>query len=103
MMESTRLVRFRSSEIGKHRDGIAVKSPIAVILAKTGLIDVSKFSPPDSRITAALIADFDAITASTPAYLWIATEGGSRVRQIDAGRADARVNLAGVAARRQPQ
>jgi hypothetical protein len=98
MMESMRLLRFGSSEIGKHRDGVTITSPIAVILAKAGLIDVSKFPSPDSRITAGLIADFDAITASTPAYLWIATEGGSRVRQIDAGRAYARVNLAGVAA-----
>lgn len=98
MMESMRMVRFGSSEIGQHRDGIAITSPIAVILAKTGLIDVSKFPAPDSRITAGLIADFDAITASTPAYLWIATEGGSRVRQIDAGRAYARLNLAGVSA-----
>jgi len=98
MMESMRLLRFGGSEIGKHRDGVAITSPIAVILAKTGLIDASKFPAPDSRITAGLIVDFDAITASTPAYLWIATEGGSRVRQIDAGRAYARVNLAGVSA-----
>ncbi len=58
----------------------------------------ASFRLPNSRITAGLIADFDAITASTPAYLWIATEGGSRVRQIDAGRAYARLNLAGVSA-----
>ena len=98
MMESMRLLRFGSSEIGKRRDGVTITSPIAVILAKTGLIDVSKFPAPDSRITAGLIADFDAITASTPAYLWIVTEGGGQVRQIDAGRAYARVNLAGVSA-----
>jgi hypothetical protein len=98
MMESMRLLRFGSSEIGKHRDGIAITSPIAVILAKTGLIDVGKFPPADSRVTAGLIADFDAITASTPAYLWIVTEGSGRARQIDAGRAYARVNLAGVSA-----
>ena len=98
MMESMRLTRFGSSEIGIHRDGVAITSPIAVILEKTGLIDVGKFPLPDSPITVRLIADFDAITASTPAYLWIATEGGSRVRQIDAGRAYARVNLAGFSA-----
>jgi hypothetical protein len=98
MMESMRLLRFGSSEIGNHPDGIAITSPIAVVLAKTGLIDVSKFPAPDSRMTAGLVADFDAITASTPAYLWIVTEGGSRIRQIDAGRAYARVNLAGVSA-----
>jgi hypothetical protein len=98
MMESMRLVRFGTSEIGKYRDGVAITSPIVVILAKTGLIDAGKFPAPDSRITAGLISDFDAITASTPAYLWIATEGSSRVQQIDAGRVYVRVNLAGVSA-----
>ena len=98
MMESMRLTRFGSTEIGMHRDGVAITSPIAVILEKTGLFDPGKFPAPDSRITAALLADFDAMTASTPAYLWIVTEGGGRARQIDAGRAYARVNLAGVSA-----
>ncbi len=98
MMESMRLTRFGSTEIGMHRDGVTITNPIAVILEKTGLIDPGKFPPPDSRITAALIADFDAISASTPAYLWIVTEGGGRAQQIDAGRAYVRVNLAGVAA-----
>ena len=98
MMETMRLVRLGSSEIGKHRDGVTVTSPIAVILVKAELIDVSKFPAPNSRMTAGLIADFDAVTASTRAYLWIVTEAGSRTRQIDAGRAYARVNLAGVSA-----
>ena len=44
------------------------------------------------------LKDFDAVTASTPAYLWIVTEGNRRPYQIDAGRAYVRVNLAGPAA-----
>jgi hypothetical protein len=44
------------------------------------------------------IADFDAIIASTPGYLWIVTEGNRRARQIDAGRAFVRAALAATAA-----
>ena len=54
---------------------------------------------PVPQVTAGQIKDFDEITASTPAYLWIVTEGNRRMQQIDAGRAYVRVNLAGAAAR----
>ena len=38
------------------------------------------------------------MTAATPAYLWIVSEGNWRAQQIDAGRAYARDALAGKAA-----
>jgi hypothetical protein len=63
-----------------------------------GLFDRNKFPAPDSRITQGQIKDFDAITAATPAYLWLVTEGNRRMQQVDAGRAYVRVNLAGTAA-----
>ena len=94
MMESMRLLRVGSAEIDQHRDGISLTSPLLVGLAKTGLFDRSRFPAPDSSATQGQIRDFDAITASTPAYLWIVTEGNQRTQQIAAGRAYARVNLA---------
>lgn len=97
MMESMRLLRIGSSEIDQHRDGIAITSKFPVMMAKFGMFDRSKFPAADSQGTQSQIKDFDAITASTPAYLWLVTEGNSRTQQIDAGRAYARVNLAGSA------
>ena len=44
MMELMRLTRFGSTEIGVHRDGVAITSPIAVILEKTGLFDPRQVS-----------------------------------------------------------
>jgi len=98
MMESMRVLRVGTAEIDRHRDGISIESPALVLLAKTGLFDRSRFPAPDSTATTGQIRDFDTATASTPAYLWIVSEGNRRAQQIDAGRAYARVNLAGSAA-----
>ena len=98
MMESMRVLRLGAAEIDQHRDGISITSPFLVALAKTGLFDRSQFPAADSQATQGQIKEFDAITASTPAYLWLVTEGNRRGQQVDAGRAYARVNLAGTAA-----
>lgn len=98
MMESMQLLRVGSSEIDQHRDGITITSPFMVVLAKTGLLDRSKFPGADSQAVTAQIKDFDAITASTPAYLWLVTEGNRRTQQVGAGRAYVRINLAATAA-----
>ncbi|MCA2997032.1 MAG: nitroreductase family protein [Rhodocyclaceae bacterium] len=98
MMESMRVLRVGGTEINQHRDGIAITSKFLVLMAKFGMFDRSKFPAPDSQGTLAQIKDFNTITASTPAYLWLVTEGNSRAQQIDAGRAYVRVNLAGTAA-----
>jgi hypothetical protein len=98
MMESMRVLRVGSAEIDQHRDGITIDSPLLVALAKTGLFDRSTFPAPDSRATRGQIQDFDAITASTPAHLWLVSEGNQRGQQIAAGRAYARINLAATAA-----
>jgi hypothetical protein len=98
MMESMRLLRVGTAEIDQHRDGITIDSPALVLLAKAGLFDRSRFPAPDSNVTSGQISDFAAVTAATPAYLWLASEGNQRAQQIDAGRAYARGALAGSAA-----
>lgn len=98
MMESMRLLRIGADEIDQHRDGISITRPLLVALTRSGLLDRSKFPAADSQATQAQLSDFDAITAATPAYLWLVTEGNRRAQQVDAGRAYVRVNLAGTAA-----
>lgn len=98
MMESMRLLRVGSAEIDQHRDGIAITSPMLLALVKTGLFDRRQFPAADSSATTGQIRDFDALTASTPAYLWLVSEGNRRRQQIDAGRAYVRINLAASAA-----
>ncbi len=96
-MESMRLLRVGSSEIDQHRDGISLDSPPLVALVKLGLFDRSRMPAPGDRATARQIANFDQATTSTPAYLWLVTEGNQRAQQITAGRAYLRLNLAGTA------
>jgi hypothetical protein len=97
MMESMRLIRVGSTEIDQHRDGITIDSPMLMLLSKVGLLDRTRFPGADSSVVANQVKDFDAITASTPAYLWLVTEGNARAQQVNAGRAYARVALAGTA------
>ncbi|GCL64658.1 Acg family FMN-binding oxidoreductase [Pseudaquabacterium pictum] len=98
MMESVRLLRVGAAEIDQHRDGISITSPMLVALDRLGLFDRSRFPAADSQAVTAQLKDFDAITASTPAYFWLVTEGNSRPQQVAAGRAHVRVNLAATAA-----
>jgi hypothetical protein len=97
MMESMRLLRIGDREIDQHRDGVTITSPLVVLMTAFGLFNRSQFPAPDSQATQSQIREFDAITRSTPAYLWIVTEGNRRSQQIDAGRAYVRVNLAATA------
>jgi hypothetical protein len=98
MMESVRLLRVGGAEIDQHRDGISITSPMVVALDTLGLFDRSRFPAADSQAVTAQLKDFDTITASTPAYFWLVTEGNSRDLQVAAGRAHARVHLAATAA-----
>jgi nitroreductase len=97
MMESVRVLRVGTAEIDAHRDGISIVNPLLVTIDRLGLFDRTKMPAADSQAVKAQIADFDAITEATPAYLWIITEGNSRQQQVEAGSAYVRVNLAGAA------
>lgn len=98
MMESMRVLRVGADEIDRHRDGISITSPLLIALDKLGLFDRSRFPAADSQAVSGQIKDFDQITASTPAYFWLVSEGNRRAQQIEAGRAHVRVNLAAAAA-----
>lgn len=95
MMESVRVLRVGTREIEAHRDGIVIDDPMLVLLERVGLFDRSTMPAPTSAAVTAQIAEFDRITAATPAYLWMVTEGNARHQQVAAGRAYARVALAG--------
>lgn len=94
MMESMRVLRVGASEIERHRDGIAITSPLLVMLERSGLFDRTRFPAADSQAIQGQIRDFDVITAATPAYLWLLSKGNQRREQLEAGRAYMRVALA---------
>jgi len=97
MLESFKVLRVGAREIAEHRDGLSLTSPLVVAMTKLGLFDRSQAPAPDSYATTSQVEDFDAKIATTPGFLWITSEGNERATQVNAGRAYARVQLAGTA------
>jgi hypothetical protein len=97
ILESYKVLRVGADEIRRHRDGLSLMDPTVVWLDRFGLFDRSKAPGPDDFATTSQIKDFNAKIASTPAFLWMVTQGNDRVTQVDAGRAYARVQLAATA------
>jgi hypothetical protein len=96
-LESLKVTRVGASEIARHRDGLSLTSPMVVALTKLGLFDRSKAPAPDSSVVRGQIDDFAKKMASTPAFLWITSEGNDRATQILSGRAYVRAQLAATA------
>jgi hypothetical protein len=98
MMESMRWLRVGRGEISRHRDGISITDPMAVLLDRVGLFDRSRPPAPDSMATRRQIEDFDRKIEGTPGFLWMISDGNDRATQVQAGRAYLRVQLAATAA-----
>jgi hypothetical protein len=97
VLETYQVLRVGAAEIEKHRDGLYLLDPKVVWLNRFGLFDRSKAPAPDDYATTSQIEDFGKKLASTPAFLWMVTEGNDRRTQIGAGRAYVRVQLAATA------
>ena len=97
IMESYKVLRVGAAEVAKHRDGLTIMDPKLVWLDRFGLFDRSQAPPPDSFATTSQIEEFNAKMVSTASFLWIVSSGNDRAMQVNAGRAYARVQLAGAA------
>ncbi|MDT7837051.1 Acg family FMN-binding oxidoreductase [Aquabacterium sp. OR-4] len=97
LLESYRWLRIGASEIARHRDGISITDPMLTALDRLGLFNRQQAPAPDDTAIRTQLKDFDAKIASAPGFVWLVSEGNSRVVQIEAGRAWARVQLAGTA------
>lgn len=96
-MESFDVLRVGPDEIAQHRDGLSLLDAKVVWLNRLGLFDRSKAPMPDDYATTSQIKEFGQKLDSTPAFLWMVTEGNDRITQVNAGRAYARVQLAATA------
>jgi hypothetical protein len=97
IMESYRVMRVGAGEIAAHRDGLSVTDPMVVWASRLGLFDRRKAPAPDDYAVTSQIEDFGRKLDSTPAFLWLVSEGNERATQVNAGRAYARVQLAATA------
>jgi len=97
ILESYKVLRVGAAEIARHRDGLSLMDPKVVWLERFGLFDRSKAPAPDDFATTGQIEDFGRKIDSTPAFLWMVSEGNDRMTQVNAGRAYSRVQLAATA------
>jgi hypothetical protein len=97
MLESYKVLRVGAAEVAQHRDGLSLMDPMVVAITRLGLFDRSQAPAPDDFAVRSQIEDFNAKLASTPAFLWLVTQGNDRRTQVEAGRAYARVQLAATA------
>lgn len=97
MLETFNVLRVGAREIEQHRDGISITDPMLVAFDRLGLFERSKAPGPDDTATTTQLKDFAKKIASTPAFLWLVSEGNERATQVNAGRAYARVQLAATA------
>lgn len=97
ILESYRWLRVGADEIATHRDGLSMTDPKVVWLDRLGLFDRRRAPAPDDYATTSQIRDFDAKLDSTPAFLWLTSDGNERRTQVQAGRAYLRVQLAATA------
>ena len=96
-LESLKVLRIGAAEVAQHRDGLSMLDPMVVMLERLGLFDRRQAPAPGSLAITGRIKDFGAKLESTPAFLWMVSEGNDRATQVNASRAYARVQLAATA------
>jgi hypothetical protein len=90
-------MRVGGAEIARHRDGISAADPFIVAMERLGLFNRKQAPAPDSFATRSELDKFNAKLQSTPGFLWLTSQGNSRVAQVEAGRTYLRVQLAATA------
>ncbi|MEZ5738485.1 MAG: twin-arginine translocation pathway signal protein [Burkholderiaceae bacterium] len=94
IMESLKVLRIGPDEINRHRDGIAINTPMVRALVAVGLFDRSKAPAPGDSSIQRQIDDFNDKIDATPAFFWLVSRGNDRATQVNAGRAYVRAQLA---------
>lgn len=97
MLETFKVLRVGAREIEQHRDGVSITDPMLVAFDRLGLFERTQAPGPDDMATTSQLKDFAVKIASTPAFLWLVSEGNERATQVNAGRAYARLQLAATA------
>ncbi|MEP6790352.1 MAG: twin-arginine translocation pathway signal protein [Ramlibacter sp.] len=93
VMESVRLTRVGPEEILQHRDGISINAAVPRIASALGLFDRSAPPAEGSAGYSQMMSRFGGHSRTAMGFVWLATAGNSRARQIDAGRAYVRLQL----------
>lgn len=93
VMESVRLIRVGPAEILKHRDGISINTAVPRIADALGMFD--REAPPKEGSTAykQMMSRFEGHSRTAMGFVWLASAGSGRSRQVEAGCAYVRLQL----------
>jgi len=91
-------MRLGKREIIANPDGIDVGGPFLEALMLLGMLTREGAATPGTTAYQTGVDMYREMLAATPAYVWLASGGNTRVDQIAAGRAWLRLNLAATGA-----
>ena len=91
--ESLELLRIGATEIERHRDGIALTGLGPWMASLLGQMTVEKMLDPSGVAVATALESGRRQARTAMGWIWIETEGNSRRRQVEAGRATLRLHL----------
>ncbi len=94
LAESMNVMRIGRAEIARHRDGLVLDGPMIELLKFTPALSREALLDPTSQGNRQAEAIWREMAETAPAFVWIAGSANTRVEQIEAGRAYARMNLA---------
>ncbi len=92
--ESVDLMRIGAAEIARYRDGIPLDGAMIEAARAVGLINREIMSDVNHPMVKQGYEAYRPLALDAPAFAWINTPDNSRLTQIAAGRAYARMNLA---------
>jgi len=92
--ETVKVLRVGTSEIDRHRDGLAVTGFAPWLGRKLGLLDEKGLMDPNGRGVKQALADAQRQADTAQGWVWLSTAGNSRREQVLTGRAYVRLQLA---------
>ncbi len=93
MQESVDLMRIGAHEVTANPDGIELDGPMFTAGKWLGLTTPETMGDPETYAFKEGVRLYEAMALSARAFGWITTPDGSRVAQLNAGRAHVRLNL----------
>ncbi len=93
VMESVKLTRVGPDEILAHRDGISINSAFVRAVSALGMFDRNAPPVEGSAGYKQMMERFGGHSRSAMGFAWLVTPGNRRAQQIEAGRADVRMQL----------
>ncbi|MEM1087273.1 MAG: twin-arginine translocation pathway signal protein [Pseudomonadota bacterium] len=91
--ESVDLMRLGAKEVAANPDGIELEGPMITAGKWLGMINRDALADPTSSAFKQGVAMYEDMARSARAFGWISNSNESRIDQINAGRAYARMNL----------